>query len=404
MHRSSFASAAALLIAAAFASQAQVLAPPEILDPGMRDLQQKHLPELKAAAVDITSHRYPYKFYLSRTMDLTERQEQLTDQRSIRFSNFQGRTVLQVTGNYFASYSDQTMNRNERVKQTYLDVVLPILRATAPRVGSEPQLNAYAVEVSHHVRKRVMGVTMERPENMALIVPRDVAGKLLASNNANEQIAFLRDSTVYVDGSPVSLWPEAASPANASAPVIPANKPDVAEAPPAAAPVPQLDISPEALQERQKQYQGLFDQIVHDLDQQAHFVGYAPPALIAFRKTSYLQLSFWTDLSPADSGSQYRNAALAFDRHVAHLVRPFLAIVKTDPEFAGVVFSSNVRIAGKTGDSTLTQSVEFFFPLAELRRYGQFDITGQQLINSGVVLVNGERVELDLQKAESDLR
>src|SRR5690348_4365394 len=403
MHKSSFASVAALLIAAALASHAQVLAPPEILDPGMRDLQQKHLTELKAAAVDITSHQYPYKFYLSRTMDLTERQEQLTDQRSIRFSHFQGRTVLQVTGNYFASYSDQTMSRDERVKKTYLDVVLPILRATAARVGSEPELNAYAVEVSHHVRKRVMGVTMERPENLALIVPRDVAGKLMASNNANEQIAFLRDSSVYVDGSPVSLWPEAASPANAPAPVIVANKPAVAEAP-AAARVPQLDISPEALQERQKQYQGLFDQISHDLDQQAHFVGYAPPALIAFRKASYLQLSFWTDLALSDSGSQYRNAALAFDRHVSHLIRPFLAIIKTDPEFEGVVFSSNVRIPGKTSDSPQTQSVEFFFPLAELHRFAQFDITGQQLINSGVVLINGERVDLDLQKAESDLR
>jgi len=403
MHKSNFVSAAALLIAAALTSEAQVLAPPEILDPGMRDLQQKHLTELKAAAVDITSHQYPYKFYLSRTMDLTERQEQLTDQRSIRFSHFQGRTVLQVTGNYFASYSDQTMSREERVKKTYLDVVLPILRATAPRVGSEPELNAYAVEVSHHVRKRVMGVTMERPENLALIVPRDVAGKLMASNNANEQIAFLRDSSVYVDGSPVSLWPEAASPANAPAPVIAANKPAVAEAP-AAARVPQLDISPEALQQRQKQYQGLFDQISHDLDQQAHFVGYAPPALIAFRNISYLQLSIWTDLAPADSGSQYRNAALAFDRHVSHLIRPFLAIVKTDPEFGGVVFSSNVRIPGKTFDSPQTQSVEFFFPLPELHRFAQFDITGQQLINSGVVLINGERVDLDLQKAESDLR
>src|SRR5215472_16216198 len=80
----------------------QVLAPPEILDPPLRALQQKHFSELKAAAVDITSHQYPFRFYLSRTLDLTERQEQLTDQRAIRFANFQGGTVLQVTGNYFA--------------------------------------------------------------------------------------------------------------------------------------------------------------------------------------------------------------------------------------------------------------------------------------------------------------
>src|SRR5579864_282786 len=128
MHRGNAVLAVATLIAAVPQIRAQVLAPPEILDPAMRALQQKHLPELKAAAVDITTHNYPYKFYLSRTLDVTEKQEQVTDQRSVRFSNFQGHTVLQVTGNYFASYSEDSVNQNERVKQTYLDVVLPILR------------------------------------------------------------------------------------------------------------------------------------------------------------------------------------------------------------------------------------------------------------------------------------
>jgi len=82
MHKGSFALGAIFLFASTL--ECQVLAPAEILEPGMRALQQKHMPELKAAALDITSHQYPYKFYLSRALDLTERQEQLTDQRSIR--------------------------------------------------------------------------------------------------------------------------------------------------------------------------------------------------------------------------------------------------------------------------------------------------------------------------------
>src|SRR5579863_8055287 len=75
---------AAALIASVLS--AQVLSPPEILDPAMRALQQKHFPELKAAAVDITAHDYPHKFFLSRKLDLTEKQEKLADQRAIRFS------------------------------------------------------------------------------------------------------------------------------------------------------------------------------------------------------------------------------------------------------------------------------------------------------------------------------
>jgi hypothetical protein len=379
-----------LALAILFVCRAQVLSPPEILDPAMRALQQRHLPELKAAAVEITSHQYPYKFYLSRTLDLTERQEQQTDQRSIRFANFQGRMVLQVTGNYFAAYSDQTMDRTERVKRTYIDVMLPILRAAASRLGNEPEFSAFAIEVSHHVRKQVLGVIMEHAENLALIVPRDVASKLVGSNDMIEQITALRQSVVYVDGKPVTLWPQ----------------PDTQLAvvqPPAPVAAPPHDLSPEALQKQQAQYQSLLDQIVRDLNSQAHFVSYAPPALIAFHKSSYLQLSFTTDLAPSDAGSQYRNAALAFDRHISHLVRPLLALFKQAPDFDGVVFSTTVHIPGKTAELSVSQSVEFFFPFTELRRYEQFDITGQQLINSGIVLINGERAELDLQKAESDL-
>src|SRR5450631_351347 len=63
---------------------AQVLSPPEISDPDLRILQERHFPELKAGAVDITSQEYPYRFYLSRMLDVTEDREHRVDQRSIR--------------------------------------------------------------------------------------------------------------------------------------------------------------------------------------------------------------------------------------------------------------------------------------------------------------------------------
>jgi hypothetical protein len=45
-------------------------------------------------------------------------------------------------------------------------------------------------------------------------------------------------------------------------------------------------------------------------------------------------------------------------------------------------------------------SVEFFFPLDALRRYESYDCTGQQLINEGIVFINGERAGLDLELAQ----
>ena len=404
--RSGSAFTGLLLAAFALECAAQVLAPAEILDPAMKELQQKHLAELKAAAVDITTHKYPYKFYLSRTLDVTARQEQLTDQRSIRFAKFQDKTVLQVTGNYFAAYPDTTMNQSERVKRTYQDVMLPILRATAARLEKEPMMDAFAIEVSHHVRKRVLGVTVETQENVAVIVPRAAGESVATGTDPSDEIRALKQASVYVDSRPVSLWPESA-PEKAAAvasqpPAAPPSSPPAPTAP--AMPSPARDVSVEALGKQQASYQESLDRMLKELDAQAHFVSYAPPALIAFRNQSYLQLSVTTTLSPSEGGSQYRIAALAFDRHISHLIRPVLAYFQQAPEFDGIVFSSTARVPGGQADPALTQSVEYFFPFAELRRYEQYDITGQQLINSGFVLINGERVGLDLQAAESNAR
>jgi hypothetical protein len=67
-------------------------------------------------------------------------------------------------------------------------------------------------------------------------------------------------------------------------------------------------------------------------------------------------------------------------------------------------FSTSLHLAGKTQSAQGSEAVEFFFPLAALRCYEKYDCTGQQLIDAGVVLINGERVSLDLQIAEGGAR
>ena len=89
---------------------------------------------------------------------------------------------------------------------------------------------------------------------------------------------------------------------------------------------------------------------------------------------------------------------MAFDDHVAHLIRPVLAYFKEEPKFDGISFSTTVRLAGRLPGKS--EAVEFFFPFAGLRCYEKYDCTGQELIDSGAVLINGERVALDLQIAE----
>jgi hypothetical protein len=49
-----------------------------------------------------------------------------------------------------------------------------------------------------------------------------------------------------------------------------------------------------------------------------------------------------------------------------------------------------------------SQSVEFVVSFATLLCYEKYDCTGQELINRSMVLINGERVALDLQLAEAE--
>ena len=161
--------------------------------------------------------------------------------------------------------------------------------------------------------------------------------------------------------------------------------------------VPLKKVTAETLGNLEVKHQDAVARLVRELEPQAHFVSYAPPAFIAFHNAAYLQLSMVTTLAVGAAGSRYKLAALAFDEHIAHLIRPALSYFPPDVRFDGIDFSTSVREA-RGGDPL---AVEFVFPMKAMRCFAAFDCTGQQLINSGFVLINGERADLQLQAAEN---
>ena len=366
----------------AFDAAGQVLAPAEIADPTLRGLQQSHLEELRAIAAAITGHHFPYRFYLSRKLDLTERDQQSSDQRSIQFDRFQGQLVLKITGNYFAAYSAARMTNEERARQTYRDVMLPILQAAAPALAGADVPSAFALEISHHVVRKVLGVDTEAAENVVLILPKASAQLLAAARDEAGRDAALLKGSAYLNGAPISLLPG-----------------DLMESPAiqVSAASPRASSAPTKLE---VEYRDTLAKMLKELDSQAHFVPYAPPSFIAFRDGQYLQIPIATTLATSDSGSQYKLAALAFDGHVAHLIRAVLAYFKDSADFTGIDFSTTVRLDRAIAEGEGGEAVEFLLPLSALRGYAQFNLTGQQLIDAGVVLINGERAGLDLQTAE----
>jgi len=424
MHKNR-AAVLALFLFFASASLAQVVSPAEIKDPALRALQQEYVDELRLTGQDILQTKFDYPFYLSRKLDLDQAQQEHADQHSIRFDNYNGRTVLTVTGNYYAAYASDKISSDERARDTFLKVVMPLLQATVPHFQSNRQVQGYAVEISHHITGKVMGVSMERPENLMVFLPQNAAVRLLGSEEDDVRQAALMQGQTFLNAQPITIWLNGTGPqlaANADSAPDRSGSAEVGvegasggnDSEPSAGmtsrsssmrkvkeppPPPVRDTSPQALTSLQASNQEVVDRLVKELDAQAHFVSYAPPKFVAFRQGIYLELSLNSTLPTSDAGSRYKLAAMAFDDHVAHLVRPLLAYFKEEQRFDGIGFSTTVHLTGKSAPNT-SEAVEYYFPLSSMRCYESYDCTGQQLLDAGTVLINGERVALDLQIAE----
>lgn len=405
-----------VLMAAAVAAGAQVLSPGEIGDNVPRALQEKYFDQLKQFAADARAHKFPYPFFFSRVLDVEQSKQAAVDQRSLRFDTYNHQVVLEITGNYFVSYSARTMDYNHRVRQDFNDVVLPLLKLAASRFAQAEGFEAYALEISHHVRGKVIGVTAERAENVVFIFPRGAVERLVKAATPEQQQAAVLDGQILVDGEPFTMWLTGDPPKGSERPHA-AEKPrrtEVASLQPtvgAADPVeptvnpkllgieepPPRIVTDKTLGSLIVEYDATITRLTRELGVQAHFVSYAPPGFISFRNGAYLQLPVSTPLDPSVAGSsRYKLAALAFDDHIAHLVRPVLAYFPKTTDFDGIDFSTTVKIS--TSPSPL--AVEFIMPATALRCYANYGCTGQQLLNAGFVLVNGDRVSLDLETAE----
>ena len=401
----------------ACSSVAQVIAPMELNDPKLQRLQQRNFRTLVDIGGEIQRYKFPYPFYLSRVLDVDLAKMKDVDQRSIRFDSYKGETVLELTGNYYASYNANTMDAETRLKTTFEQVIVPILKIEVPHFPDDSMFASFAIEVSHHVRAKVMGVHQEQAENVTVIIPVLSAQKLVDAKNDDQKQSSVLESRIYLNGRPYVLWVHEGPPPEDwqdryAQPISKKQPAETATADPnqpgmpgatfspnllKTTPTPMRILTPEALANMQRQNQETIDRMVKSLDKEAHFFPYAPPSFVAFRQGAYLQLSINTQLDAPSGTSRYKQAALAFDDHISHLIRPLLEFFPGAVDFDGVDFSSVIHV--KNGDDK-TQSVEFFLPVRMMRCFAGYDCTGQQLINSGTVLINGERSELDLQVAE----
>src|SRR6476620_1227577 len=185
---------------------AQVLSLSTINDPVSKRLQNQYFAQLQQIATETKTIHFPHPFSFSKALDIDEARQKQLPQGSIRFDQFNGQTVLAISGNYYISYSSSQLNGNQRARKTYEDVVLPLLKAAVARVDRSVPFEAYAFEVSHHVRNKVLKVNTEGAENLMILFPRAVAERLVRAKETESQQSALLESEVYLNGEPFTLW------------------------------------------------------------------------------------------------------------------------------------------------------------------------------------------------------
>jgi hypothetical protein len=193
------------------------------------------------------------------------------------------------------------MDGEARLKTTFEQVIVPILKIAVPHFPDDSEFASFAIEVSHHVRAKVMGVHKEQAENVTMIIPVPSAQKLVDAKEEDQKQSAVLESRVYLNGQPYALWvhegppPEDwqgryAPPINKKAAEAPTASPNQLGASEATVSPNLLKttairiLTPEALANMQRPNQDTIDRMVKSLTVEAHFFPMRPRLSSAFAK------------------------------------------------------------------------------------------------------------------------
>lgn len=410
------------------------IGPAEITNPQLKTLEAAYLPQLVSMREEIAKLQFPYPLFLSRYVGLDPKQQAGADARGLEFVLFHDRTVLKTSGNYNAAFDSALLTQNQRAGRVFEEVVTPILRLIPGRFTTQANFDRFGFEISYHVRTHSSSYDYEGKEILAVVMDKaDAIGYLSAQTESARQ-KILNASEIYMNGKEFGLALHAVQPLGSdeldmsqqardartkepapvarpelgpavSAAAVPAiggssdprsgsGKP--AGSPPAVPVEPPKNADAEALQNR---LQPRLDALGKEGLARYHFVDYAPPSFVIFRNRIHLQMTL-RNPNPFDKNttSIYKRAAQSFDLFLAPLLKSLLERAPVAEEIAGFDITVLDEFGINSKDSP--EALEFIFPLPFLRKFTDAEITNQDLINQGIVLVNGVRIALDLQRVE----
>jgi hypothetical protein len=412
------------------------VSPAEITKPNLKRAEQKYFQQLIELNHAIARTRFPFPVVLSRYPGLDPKRQAEADERGIELVNFQGRVVLKISANYNAAFNAHLLTQNQRANRVLDDVIVPVLQLLPDHFSPQSDFDGVGFEIAYHVRTDTSSYSYEGREVLTLVFSKADAFKFSGTADMSERQEILDNSQVYVDGKSFGLMlgqrdalaredSEDSKPPKASSGSPPARAVAHVELPPQPRQEMQPDVrapQPQALSSStqpdarailtgqapatQADADALQSKLQAQLDAlnaegRAHdgFVDYAPPSFAVFRNRIFLQLTL---RNPAvfdpNATSIYRRAARSFDLFLAPRLKGMLARTPEDPAIAGLDITVLTEFSIKAASSS--EAIEFVCPIGPLRQFTNADITNQDLINQSVVLVNGVRISLDLQKVE----
>ena len=429
---------AIVLLARSFAL-AQV-SPAEIANPKLKVAEQEYLPQLRSLQHAIGETQFPFPFILTRYVGLDPGRQASLDTRGIEFVYFQNRVLLKTSGFYTAAFNSEQLTKNERASRTFQEVIVPILRLIAHEIPPDVKCDGIAFEIAYHARAPRRDSDFEGREILAVVLNRADAFAFLSEPGSEQRQAILNRSGIYLDAEPMGLalgqkdalnleaLEELASgevgskksPASAAAAVTRVSiansrlAPTALSSPAHAAPAgieatriispsvtdaePKAAASPADAERLQAQFQPQLDALLKEDGAKFHLVDYAPPSFAFDHKQLVLEMTLRNSLAfEKGTSSIYKRAAQSFDLFLAPQLKALVTKLPEDLQVNVLDFSVLNRLGSEKDGS---EAVEFIFPLRTIRSFIEDEITGQDLINQSVVLVNGVRIRLDLELVE----
>lgn len=412
------------------------VSPNEILDPQLKTLEKEYLAQLKTINQQISRQQFPFPFNLSRVVGLDPSQQVEADTRGLEFRRFKDRVILKATGNFNAAYDSTTFTRNERAAHTFRDVFLPILRSITKIIPPDVDCDSIGIEVAYHVRDVTKSYDYEGNEILVVVMDLKDAFQMALEKDDNARQEILNRALVYLGGQdyglslldrdPMVVDMQARSRSAKSNMLVTAsssssasrlihNNPNLLPSGATRSPMdsgtwaaPKEDLSaskPVATRadadKLQTQYKYQLDALANAGTAKFGFVDYDPPSFVVVSKQMVLQMTMKNITRyDAEKTSLYKRAALTFDLFVAPKMKDILEGIPSDLPVDYYDFSVVNPLTPSPTGKERSEAIEFLLPKSLARKFANSEITNQELLDKGQVLVNGVRIALNLQLAE----